>query len=274
MHNIKVRFRLDFEGVGCVDEPSSWIDITSAISECDIKDVIEAFLDDEEGEGKRHLVEKVENSAPKVEEYLTYIGYLNKYSENAVGYNIDFHNIQSFADYLLQERKEDILRLLRMEHIALEELNTILDRSSNTSLNLEIVSDIKLKAQEERNGPKLYIALADNLFLKTPYDKYQCDYVCFEDSKGEELAYWDSNEWAERPKEVMGAILRCIANRRKFSLKAGDYITWIDPDRESPCDKINLSINFIEHHSNGESCSIVFEDGTELECYYEEIKID
>lgn len=143
MHSVKIQFRLDFEEVGCVEEPSSWIDITSAISERDIRDVLDAFLDDEEGEEKRYLVEKVSKSVPKVEEYLTYIGYLNKYGEKAVGYNIDFHNIQSFADYLLQERKDELENYCKKRYIEEDELNAIFERSSNTSLNKETFNHLK-----------------------------------------------------------------------------------------------------------------------------------
>jgi len=45
-----------------------------------------------------------------------------------------------------------------------------------------------------------------------------CDYVRIVDGRdGEELVYWDSNEWREDPVGVMGAIMGAIKNG------AGEY---------------------------------------------------
>jgi len=36
------------------------------------------------------------------------------------------------------------------------------------------------------------------------------DYVRFEDENGNELLYYDQQEWADEPELVMGAIMACI----------------------------------------------------------------
>jgi hypothetical protein len=38
------------------------------------------------------------------------------------------------------------------------------------------------------------------------------DYVRFIDKQGNELAYWNSDEWAEDPELVMGAIMGALQN--------------------------------------------------------------
>ena len=39
-----------------------------------------------------------------------------------------------------------------------------------------------------------------------------CSYIRFIDSDGNELVYWDSTEWSDNPKFVMGAIMGTIQN--------------------------------------------------------------
>ena len=37
-----------------------------------------------------------------------------------------------------------------------------------------------------------------------------CSYVRFVNERGEEIAYWDHEEWSAEPQLVMGAIMACI----------------------------------------------------------------
>ena len=39
-----------------------------------------------------------------------------------------------------------------------------------------------------------------------------CSYIRFVDADDNELAYWVCDEWAEKPEEVIGAIMACIQN--------------------------------------------------------------
>ena len=142
MHNIKVRFRNDVEGLGCIEEPTPWFDITDALLEVNIKDIVDAFLDSDEGEEKRYLMDVVSEYCSEIEEYLNYIGLSNKFNDIAIGYNVDFHNIQIFADYLLQERKDGLVELWNEGYLEEEEVNTIFERSSNSSLNREVYESI------------------------------------------------------------------------------------------------------------------------------------
>lgn len=64
------------------------------------------------------------------------------------------------------------------------------------------------------------VKLADGCTLRSgldtlPKDEYETgEYVRLCDSKGNELFYWDSEEWKEEPVLVMGAILKAAAGCR------------------------------------------------------------
>ena len=48
--------------------------------------------------------------------------------------------------------------------------------------------------------------------LRAPADPDPCDYVRLVDPVVGEVAYWDSAEWAEDPKGVMGAIVGALVS--------------------------------------------------------------
>lgn len=46
-----------------------------------------------------------------------------------------------------------------------------------------------------------------------------CTYVRIVDLDGNELAYWDMQEWVDEPEQVMGAIMGAIASTSKEIVK-------------------------------------------------------
>lgn len=58
----------------------------------------------------------------------------------------------------------------------------------------------------------VYIKLTNGNTIISGSDTYQAgDFVQVLDPNGEELGYWDYDEWRDDPKLVMGAFLRCAA---------------------------------------------------------------
>jgi hypothetical protein len=57
-------------------------------------------------------------------------------------------------------------------------------------------------------GNETVIALANGREMHCPAHPEECDYVRITQG-GYELAYWTSEEWAEDPKVVMGALIGC-----------------------------------------------------------------
>lgn len=53
------------------------------------------------------------------------------------------------------------------------------------------------------------IELANGGSIRCPAHPMECDYVRVCDRDGEEIAYWNVDEWVEEPTEVMGAIMGC-----------------------------------------------------------------
>ena len=69
--------------------------------------------------------------------------------------------------------------------------------------------------------PSCSDAHAEEVRVRTPAGEWLCfesaqfrlegvTYVRFENSDGEEVAYWHFDEWREAPEEVVGAILGCL----------------------------------------------------------------
>ena len=60
-------------------------------------------------------------------------------------------------------------------------------------------------------GEETILTLANGYTLATAGEEYQRGaYVCIRSAEGEELLYWDKQEWCEAPEEVMGAILGAL----------------------------------------------------------------
>ena len=70
---------------------------------------------------------------------------------------------------------------------------------------------------------KKAIETQDEIKIPVAKDQYLCfqsslaneqgtEYVRFEDKNGREILYYDKEEWAQDPEEVMGAIMSCILN--------------------------------------------------------------
>lgn len=69
------------------------------------------------------------------------------------------------------------------------------------------------------DGDETVVALADGCTIRSGQDEDRPDciaggYVRVVDADGEDVAYWTSNEWAEDPILVMGAMLNAAAGSR------------------------------------------------------------
>jgi hypothetical protein len=64
---------------------------------------------------------------------------------------------------------------------------------------------------EEYRDPEMecVIELANGGSIRCPAYPDDVDYVRVCDAKGDEIAYWSVDEWAEEPGLVMGAFLGC-----------------------------------------------------------------
>ena len=82
--------------------------------------------------------------------------------------------------------------------------------------------DIKLGRRDtpsHTRGEEVILTLANGYILATAGEAYQRGaYVCIRSEEGEELLYWDKEEWREPPEEVMGAILGALL---RFSQPTG-----------------------------------------------------
>jgi len=69
--------------------------------------------------------------------------------------------------------------------------------------------------EEPQYGDEGSISLAWGGELRFPAyseENVLCDYVRIVDADGHELVYWNSDEWAEEPGLVMGAIMGAAQN--------------------------------------------------------------
>ena len=57
------------------------------------------------------------------------------------------------------------------------------------------------------HGPECVTEVCCGRTLRCPAAPAPCDYVRVCDHDGSELVYWDKQEWADDPAEVMGAII-------------------------------------------------------------------
>jgi hypothetical protein len=86
---------------------------------------------------------------------------------------------------------------------------------SETAVNARL-SDVELKhireSGDENYGPEYALVGHTGFELRYPAQG-ELEYVRVCDPLGRETAYWDSDEWATSPQDVMGAILGALAQR-------------------------------------------------------------
>jgi hypothetical protein len=63
-------------------------------------------------------------------------------------------------------------------------------------------------------GDETSVALPWGGELRAPAYPVDCDYVRILDAQGEEIAYWNFEEWRQEPELVMGAIVGAMKGGR------------------------------------------------------------
>lgn len=60
--------------------------------------------------------------------------------------------------------------------------------------------------------------------IRVPAYPNPCSYIRIVKPNGEELVYWDSNEWRDEPEEVMGAIMGAVMGALKSYEEKDDQL--------------------------------------------------
>jgi len=69
--------------------------------------------------------------------------------------------------------------------------------------------------ETDTENEEIVINLPNGNTLHSSSEEYMAgDYVKICDKNGKEIAYWDKQEWADNPVEVMGAIIRAAAGEK------------------------------------------------------------
>lgn len=104
--------------------------------------------------------------------------------------------------------------------LSVESLNAML--RSGELKHYEDAADADIRAEETSQGGyenETVLQVHTGFFLKVPSYPEDCSYIRVCDSLHREIAYWNSEELAEAPEEVLGAIIGALARNQGITIK-------------------------------------------------------